>query len=185
PASCPSRSSTAPISLRSSSRRSVSACMAPSLPPEVPSSPSSRSTGRTLITEVRPVAARCLLAAGSTGGPRASNGARLDFRRRAKFPPMSQNELPDSIEIETGPNPVGAVIWMHGLGADAHDFEPIVPELVDPGERALRFVFPNAPVRPVTVNNGYPMRAWFDIIGFDGPPDEPGTRASAAAIRAL
>ena len=91
------------------------------------------------------------------------------------------------IEVETGPNPVGSIIWMHGLGADGHDFEPIVPELVRPGERALRFVFPNAPVRPVTLNRGYPMRAWYDIKGLERgvAQDEVGIRASHTAIEAL
>jgi phospholipase/carboxylesterase len=67
---------------------------------------------------------------------------------------------------------------MHGLGADGHDFEPIVPELVRPGERALRFVFPHAPVRPVSINTGYAMRAWFDFIGIDrkSRQDEAGIR---------
>ncbi len=71
--------------------------------------------------------------------------------------------------------------------ADGHDFEPIVPELVRPGERALRFVFPHAQVRPVSINNGYAMRAWYDIIGIDrqSRQDEAGIRASDAAIRAL
>jgi phospholipase/carboxylesterase len=91
------------------------------------------------------------------------------------------------IEVQTGPNPTGAIIWMHGLGADGHDFEPIVPELVRPGERALRFVFPNAPVRPVTLNRGYPMRAWYDIVGLErrAAQDEAGIRGSHAAIEAL
>jgi phospholipase/carboxylesterase len=90
-------------------------------------------------------------------------------------------------ELQTGPNPVGSVIWMHGLGADGHDFEPIVPELVRPDERPLRFVFPHAPVRPVTINNGYAMRAWYDIIGIDrqSRQDEAGIRGSDAAVRAL
>jgi phospholipase/carboxylesterase len=93
----------------------------------------------------------------------------------------------EAIEIETGPQPTGAIIWMHGLGADGHDFEPIVPELVRPGDRPLRFVFPHAPVRPVTINGGYAMRAWYDIIGIDrhSAQDESGIRASDAAIRAL
>jgi phospholipase/carboxylesterase len=93
----------------------------------------------------------------------------------------------DAIEIQTGPNPTGTIIWMHGLGADGHDFEPIVPELVRPGERALRFVFPNAPVRPVTLNRGYPMRAWYDIVGLERgmQHDEPGIRASHAEVEAL
>ena len=91
------------------------------------------------------------------------------------------------IEVQTGPNPVGSIIWMHGLGADGHDFEPIVPELVRPSERALRFVFPNAPVRPVTLNRGYPMRAWYDIMGLERgvAQDEVGIRGSHAAIEAL
>ena len=93
----------------------------------------------------------------------------------------------DAIEIQTGPNPTGTIIWMHGLGADGHDFEPIVPELVRPGERALRFVFPNAPVRPVTLNRGYPMRAWYDIVGLERgmKQDEPGIRASHAEVEVL
>jgi phospholipase/carboxylesterase len=92
-----------------------------------------------------------------------------------------------TIEVETGPSPTGTVIWMHGLGADGHDFEPIVPELVHPRERALRFVFPNAPIRPVTVNGGYAMRAWYDIAGIDrhAKQDEAGIRAADAAICAL
>ena len=94
---------------------------------------------------------------------------------------------PDVIEVQTGPNPTGAIIWMHGLGADGHDFEPIVPELVRPGERALRFVFPNAPVRPVTLNRGYPMRAWYDIVGLERgvAQDEAGVRASHATVESL
>ena len=93
----------------------------------------------------------------------------------------------DLVEIETGPKPSGTVIWMHGLGADGHDFEPIVPELVRRGERSLRFVFPHAPVRPVTLNGGYPMRAWYDIINIDrtAPQDETGIRGSYAAIEKL
>jgi phospholipase/carboxylesterase len=98
---------------------------------------------------------------------------------------MSTPELLDTVEVETGPNPLGSVIWMHGLGADAHDFEPIVPELHAQVGLPLRFVFPNAPVRPITLNSGYAMRAWFDIVSIGGPPDETATRASAASIRAL
>src|ERR1700759_961543 len=73
----------------------------------------------------------------------------------------------ETIEIETAPTPDASIIWLHGLGADGHDFEPIVPELVSPRERAWRFVFPHAPVRPVTINNVMAMRAWYDILGFD------------------
>ena len=83
----------------------------------------------------------------------------------------------DAIQIETGPNPDAAVIWLHGLGADGHDFEPIVPELEL--ARPVRFVFPHAPIRPVTINQGMRMRAWYDIFQFGGgPEDEPGLRAS-------
>ena len=93
----------------------------------------------------------------------------------------------EAIEIETGRKPTGAVIWLHGLGADGHDFAPIVPQLVGPDERPLRFVFPHAPVRPVTVNGGMPMRAWYDILGFDRgiPQDTDGIRASAAEVAEL
>jgi phospholipase/carboxylesterase len=73
----------------------------------------------------------------------------------------------ETIIVETGADPQYTVIWMHGLGADGHDFEPLVPQLLDDGMPALRFVFPHAPVRPVTINNGYQMRAWYDIIGID------------------
>jgi phospholipase/carboxylesterase len=93
----------------------------------------------------------------------------------------------DAVEIETGRDPTGAVIWLHGLGADGHDFEPVVPELVHPRERALRFVFPHAPIRPVTLNGGYAMRAWYDIAALDRrtAEDESGIRASQAAIDTL
>jgi phospholipase/carboxylesterase len=95
--------------------------------------------------------------------------------------------LLESVEVETAPNPTATIIWLHGLGADGHDFEPIVPELVQRGERALRFVFPHATVRPVTLNAGYAMRAWYDIISIDrhSRQDEGGILDSDAAIRAL
>jgi phospholipase/carboxylesterase len=91
------------------------------------------------------------------------------------------------IEVQTGRDPSASIIWLHGLGADGHDFEPIVPELVRPAERSLRFVFPHAPVRPVTLNGGYAMRAWYDIIAIDrrAAEDDKGIRASQAAIEAL
>ncbi|MGH8765622.1 MAG: alpha/beta hydrolase, partial [Burkholderiales bacterium] len=69
-----------------------------------------------------------------------------------------------TIEIETGPKPVASVIWLHGLGADGSDFESIVPELRLPASKPVRFIFPNAPVRPVTINNGMRMPAWYDIL---------------------
>ncbi|MEJ2602437.1 MAG: dienelactone hydrolase family protein [Gammaproteobacteria bacterium] len=93
----------------------------------------------------------------------------------------------ETIEITTGGEPDGAVIWLHGLGADGHDFEPIVPELRLPARLALRFVFPHAPMRPVTVNGGMRMRAWYDIIALDrrARQDEAGIRESAAATVTL
>jgi phospholipase/carboxylesterase len=95
--------------------------------------------------------------------------------------------LLEAVEIETGRNPTGTVIWLHGLGADGHDFAPIVPQLVSPDERPLRFVFPHAIVRPVTVNGGMSMRAWYDILSFNRgiPQDEVGIRASDAEVGAL
>ncbi len=74
-----------------------------------------------------------------------------------------QNVNESPVVIETGREPAATVIWLHGLGADGHDFEPIVPELHLPDSLPLRFVFPHAPYRPVTVNGGYEMRAWYDI----------------------
>jgi phospholipase/carboxylesterase len=86
------------------------------------------------------------------------------------------------------PSPArAAVIWLHGLGADGHDFEPIVPELGLDGDLGVRFVFPHAPLRPVTINQGFVMRAWYDILSLEIPlrEDEVGLRSSAAALRAL
>ena len=90
----------------------------------------------------------------------------------------------ETVTVETGPNPTFSIIWMHGLGADGHDFEPLVPELLEDGMPVIRFVFPHAPVRPVTINNGYEMRAWYDIIGIDNrsAEDFAGIKASAEAI---
>ena len=92
-----------------------------------------------------------------------------------------------SIEIETAQNPSHAVIWLHGLGADGHDFEPIVPQLVDRSWPALRFVFPHAPVRPITINGGMAMRAWYDISGLEiaQRQDEAGIRASIRLLGEL
>jgi phospholipase/carboxylesterase len=92
-----------------------------------------------------------------------------------------------ALELETAPNPSRSVIWLHGLGADGNDFAPIVPQLVDRGWPALRFVFPHAPVRPVTINNGMPMRAWYDIAAFDlnARQDEAGMRASVDEMESL
>jgi phospholipase/carboxylesterase len=93
----------------------------------------------------------------------------------------------ETIEVETAPRPNAAVIWLHGLGADGHDFEPVVPELVRRGERPWRFIFPNAPVRPVTINGGMSMRAWYDLKGLDrrAAEDLAGFRDSDAQIREL
>src|SRR5256885_4495561 len=90
-----------------------------------------------------------------------------------------------AIEIETGKNPTASIIWLHGLGADGNDFAPIVPELRLP-KTAIRFVFPHAPVRPVTINGGMRMRAWYDIAdGANRREDERGVRASQASIETL
>ena len=95
--------------------------------------------------------------------------------------------LPECVEVTTGDSPIGSVIWLHGLGADGHDFEPIVPELRLPDDLPLRFVFPHAPVRPVTINGGMAMRAWYDIISLDveGRADAAGVHDSTAILEAL
>ncbi|MYN43014.1 carboxylesterase [Duganella sp. FT109W] len=92
-----------------------------------------------------------------------------------------------TIEKETGPNPTVAIIWMHGLGADANDFVPMLQELDLAGLPAIRFIFPNADTMPVTVNGGYVMRAWYDIIATDlgRQEDEAGLRASQTKVEAL
>jgi phospholipase/carboxylesterase len=93
----------------------------------------------------------------------------------------------ETVEVETAPKPTASILWLHGLGADGHDFEPLVPEIVRRGERPWRFVFPHAPVRPVTLNNGYAMRAWYDIksLDRDAGEDEPGFKQTDQSIRAL
>jgi len=97
------------------------------------------------------------------------------------LPPLTQ------IELATGAEPTGTIIWMHGLGADGWDFVPIVRELPLPEEMVLRFIFPHAPVRPVTLNGGMEMRAWYDIAMTDVArlPDEGGIRESQRAIDGL
>jgi phospholipase/carboxylesterase len=95
-------------------------------------------------------------------------------------------KLLERLEVETAPSPTAAVIWMHGLGADGRDFEPIVPELALPAALSIRFIFPHAPVRPVTLNNGMAMPAWYDIFELGGgKEDGEGLRASQAAVEAL
>src|SRR5690606_19638210 len=104
---------------------------------------------------------------------------------------MDTATLLETVELETGPDPRWCVLWLHGLGADGNDFAPLVPQLVAPGWPAIRFVFPHAPVRPVTINNGMPMRAWYDIrdLGFGGTvgdrADAGGVAASVAQVEAL
>jgi phospholipase/carboxylesterase len=95
--------------------------------------------------------------------------------------------LLDTIELESAPNPTVAVIWMHGLGADGNDFVPIVKELNLRGCPAIRFVFPHAATMPVTINGGYVMRAWYDILGTDiaKREDESGLRLSQTRIEQL
>jgi phospholipase/carboxylesterase len=90
----------------------------------------------------------------------------------------------EAIEIQTGSKPAASIIWLHGLGADGHDFEPIVPELKL--ATPVRFVFPHAPVQPVTINQGMRMRAWYDIFQFGGgPEDDAGIRASQRLVEEL
>jgi phospholipase/carboxylesterase len=93
----------------------------------------------------------------------------------------------ETVEVEPRAPADAAVLWMHGLGADGHDFESLVPELRLGSSPAVRFVFPHAPLRPVTINGGQRMRAWYDVAGFDrrAPQDEAGIRGSAEALGAL
>ncbi|MFN9187193.1 MAG: alpha/beta hydrolase [Betaproteobacteria bacterium] len=93
----------------------------------------------------------------------------------------------DAIELQTRPDPDATVVVLHGLGADGYDFVPIVKELETLGVPPARFVFPHAPTMPVTINGGYVMRAWYDILGTDlvRREDEAGLRSSQAAIEAL
>jgi phospholipase/carboxylesterase len=99
-------------------------------------------------------------------------------------------KLLETIEIETGKNPAASVIWMHGLGADGNDFVPVVNELDLSGAPATRFVFPHAPMRAVTINNGQVMRAWYDVSfgdleGISRRPDGVGIHESQEQINAL
>ncbi|TMH06120.1 MAG: alpha/beta hydrolase [Betaproteobacteria bacterium] len=96
-------------------------------------------------------------------------------------------ELIPGVELNTGPNPTLSIIWLHGLGADGNDFVPIVPELGLPPKLAVRFVFPHAPVRRVTINNGMAMRAWYDIAAADlsSRADIDGVLESQAQLEAL
>lgn len=93
-------------------------------------------------------------------------------------------KLIEHIELTTGANPTGTVIWMHGLGADCWDFVPIVKELGLPHDLPLRFIFPQAPARPITINNGHVMPGWYDIAmqDIERKPDEAGIRESQKFI---
>ena len=99
-------------------------------------------------------------------------------------------ESPDrleALEVETAPTPGACVIWLHGLGADGHDFEPLVPALDVPQTPGIRFVFPHAPMQPVTINGGMVMRAWYDVYALEGErrEDEAGVRASQQRLESL
>jgi phospholipase/carboxylesterase len=93
----------------------------------------------------------------------------------------------ECVELQTHPNPDASIVWLHGLGADGFDFVPLVRELQALGAPPARYVFPHAPMRPVTINGGYVMRAWYDILGaqIDQREDEAGIRQSQAQIEAL
>ncbi len=97
------------------------------------------------------------------------------------------SHLLETVVNETAPAPQWSVIWLHGLGADGNDFAPIVPELLRPHWPSIRFVFPHAPVQPITINNGVRMRAWYDIISMDfrSRADAAGVDASVQALDAL
>lgn len=103
------------------------------------------------------------------------------------MPPAMTPVALETVEIETGDAPRAAVIWMHGLGADGHDFEPIVPEIELPATLPVRFVFPHAPMRPVTINAGHVMRAWYDVQDDRGErrEDAEGIQDSGGRIEAL
>ena len=97
---------------------------------------------------------------------------------------MKISETPSAVTLEPPAAPDAAVIWLHGLGADGHDFVPIVPELGLGDSHGIRFIFPHAPVRKVTINNGMPMRAWYDIFSLSrmDRQDDAGIRASEAIV---
>ncbi|MEO6138476.1 MAG: alpha/beta hydrolase [Luteimonas sp.] len=100
---------------------------------------------------------------------------------------MDTAALLETVERETAPDPRWSVLWLHGLGADGHDFAPMVPELVRPGWPAIRFIFPHAPQRAVTINGGMRMRAWYDIrdADFGSRADTVGVEQSIDQVDAL
>ena len=91
------------------------------------------------------------------------------------------------VEIVTGNQVTCSIIWLHGLGADGHDFEPVVQELRRTGALGVRFLFPHAPIRPITLNGGMPMRGWFDLrdLTGDAPVDEAGLQEAEALVTGL
>lgn len=93
----------------------------------------------------------------------------------------------DSIIIETHEQPDAAVIWLHGLGADGNDFVPIIDQLQLPSNLAIRFIFPNAPMRPITINQGYQMPGWYDIssLSIVEQEDEAGIKESSAILKQI
>lgn len=96
-------------------------------------------------------------------------------------------DLLDYVEVKTSAQPDACLIWLHGLGADGHDFENLVDQLHLPEQLGVRFLFPHAPIQPVSINAGYPMRSWFDVLGLDDKSiqDEAGIRKSQKRVEAL
>lgn len=123
------------------------------------------------------------------------SGSRLTYNTviiaATSITPPSESEMAEQqleyIRKDTGPDPRFAVIWLHGLGADGHDFEPIVPELRLPDNAPVRFIFPHAPTQPVTINGGMTMRAWYDITAMDlsVAVDESGIYRSVDHLQGL
>lgn len=107
--------------------------------------------------------------------------AKSDVQAKASVP------LPETVEVCTGQDPTASVVWLHGLGADGHDFEPVIPHLLWQDAPAIRFVFPHAQERPVTINGGMRMRAWYDILDFDieRDHDETGIENSVQQVSEL
>ncbi len=100
---------------------------------------------------------------------------------------IAHTDLLSTIELENGDDPTHTILWLHGLGADGNDFVPIIDELELPSASRIRFIFPHAPMRPVSINNGFVMRAWYDVLNlnFNQLEDEDGLRDSQRAIEAL
>jgi len=99
--------------------------------------------------------------------------------------PYHKHETTECVVLAPSVPAIASAIWLHGLGADGHDFVPVVPELQLPDTLPVRFIFPHARLRPVTINNGYVMRAWYDIkaLALSGAEDEAGIRESENVLR--